>query len=236
MGKTRTKPGRSKIRAISQSTVSRLGTDIAEAHRRWPRLSVSDRARVTNAIAQRYGWSFAKKFSSYAKSLRHKPPSAITAESRYTRQQLRDRGYRRFQTVSPGYEKWVRPDGHEIHAFVERRPSKKEKPSQAAPVGPSRRAEEPDRIEVETEEEAIATYGDIVASRRMKMWGKDMFVTLYDDGTIEVQDPMTGELTTMIEKPNAFHAGGKKTYRLYDDDGNPYGVDWFDPAVILADH
>lgn len=232
-----TKRRRRTKRPLKPKTVQYLATDIEEAHVRWRRMSASDRSRVVAAIADRFGWDFAKEFRKIAESGPYKRRVHNTGEERFNRQWLLDRGYRFQMQIAPGYEMWVRPDGRTISIFLRPRTPTPSAPTQgttsAAPGGRVKGI--PDQLpNIDDDADAIEAYGDIVADKVVTIFGTSGLGTLYDDGTIEFTND-NNDFMTMRPVPGSFSANGK-VYELYDEAGQRQNVIFtFDPEKILQD-
>lgn len=231
-----TKKRRRTRRPLKSQTIQYLASDIEEAHVRWRRMSASDRSRVVAAIADRFGWDFAKEFRKVAESGPYKRRVHNTGEERFNRQWLLDRGYRFQMQIAPGYEMWVRPDGRTISLFLRPRRQIQSVPAKGAPAAPGGRIKGiPDQLpDISGDEEAMEAYGDIVADKVVTIFGTAGLGTLYDDGTIEFSND-NNDFMTMRPVPGSYSATGK-VYELYDATGERQNVIFtFDPEKILQD-
>lgn len=226
-------------RALKDATIRFLAKDVEEAHLRWPRLTTADRIRVLVAIATRYGWNFATEFQSITKRGAYSRPVHISGASHLNRDQVKRRGYRFVSQIAPEYERWVRPNGKEFHLFVRNSNQNRQpttKPAFKAPGGAVKGI--PKQLpEIADIDDAIDAYGDMIADKEMTLFGREGFVSFFDDGTIAFEDKMNGEENfTMRVAEGGNNYGRRILYEFYNSDGQKQDITFpFDPGLILAD-
>lgn len=226
---------RKKKAPLSQLRIRQLAADPRAALVRWRRLSTADRFRLLEAMRTRFDVDFYRTFHKVAQDGQFLPfPPISTAGSHYDAAALRRRGYHYAHTISGDYQRWVHPDGREIHWF--RRARKKQTnppppPPAPAPIGAVKGI--PDQLpKIESVDDAVAAYGEIIADKIIEFGMGHKGATGYDDGTIELVDVNTGQLTTLRPIPGSAGQGGTY-YWYYDDSGKKDGVLLFDPTELF---